>query len=631
MTISLYYIRGITPLDEPNFSSKSVQETFFNNNKILDIEQTYYPPHYTNTIRFDVNDINFKSQINYLSLNYDDKIYYYFIQNIRYINEYVIELNIIMDTFQTYMFDIIYNNFTINRYSMKRWKKLSNGRIVINRDYERENFSLTDKHNIVFKRLETKPYLIIQARKLQDNTTNKPSNIYYGISDTNRKYIDFTDGCEYYLLPIPTTLNGEDIAYNIVYTQSQGSGVINTNKTIKDIISYLSESSYVLNIYYCNNPSFYSFFEYEISNNNITINVKNTGSKLLGVNINDIGLLYIENFNYYDKYEMFTGFKQGVRNTDLKNTFSLSYIPQLIDENYYELKFGEKLGYTSFPLHKILDINNMYCKYNYNITNGNRVYTINDIKDINISVDNNYEYIDKYLTSITNSTIQTIPTYNDAYERYLSTNKGTLTTGLALAKQSNLYQGVKNTMSSTLGLISSFATGNPTRIASGITGLGFSVSDTFFNDYKIDKQYQIQQENVEFTPDTTKSGNEYSSDVIGNAVDVMYSLSCVDDLESVALKMETLGYSYRIIKSNSDENYNLLVDNNLLPRWYYNVIKCENMNLSFRVLVSDEIKKDIINRFINGLRLWRTTNDGVSAEFLGNFKYDNIEIENIGN
>lgn len=631
MTISLYYIRGITPLDEPNFLNKSVQETFFNNNKILDIDQTYYPPHYTNTIRFDINDINFKSQINYLSLNYDDKIYYYFIQNIRYINEYVIELDIIMDTFQTYMFDIIYNNFTINRYSMKRWKKLSKGKTIINRDYERENFSLTDKDVIDFHRLEAKPYLIIQARKLQDNAINKPSKIYYQKYENLTNVIDFTDGCEYYILPLPTdTREDTDNIYNIVYTQSQESGSINTNKTIKEIISLLSESQYVLNIYYCNNAGFYHYFNYEVSGNTININVYLNNTKLVGVTINDIGLLYIDRFYYSDNYYKFP-IDIFAKNSNINMAFSYSFVPQLLDENYYELKFGEKLGYTSFPLHKALDTGILAGIYNYNITNGNRIYKINGVKNYNISSDEQYETIDKYLTAITNSTIQTIPTYNNEYQRYLSTNKGTLTTGLALAKQGNLYQFGKEGLTSSMSLITSAIQLNPIKAFDSARKGTFAVSDYFFNDYKIDKQYQIQKENAEFTPDTTKSGNEYTSDVIGNNVDVMFSLSAVNDLDSVALKMETLGYSYRIIKSNSDENYNLLLDNELLPRYYYNIIRCENMNLSFKVLVSDEIKKDIINRFINGLRLWRISNTTLNAEFLGDFKYDNVEIENIGN
>ena len=133
---SFYYIRGISAMDTPYFSNIQAQQQYFAQHEVATIDEIY-PPHYQNTIKVSKDNLDFNSQINYVSLEFNDKIYYYFIDSVRYINEDVMELSLTMDTIQTYMFDIIYNSATIERKLIRRY----NADKIINRNYIRENIS----------------------------------------------------------------------------------------------------------------------------------------------------------------------------------------------------------------------------------------------------------------------------------------------------------------------------------------------------------------------------------------------------------------------------------------------------------------------------------------------------------
>ena len=79
MTITLYYVDGISRIDTPYFSNLTSQaslirqEEFFSNHIVQQIETAFYPPHYRNSIRFDSEDLTFNDSVNYLSLEYNGK------------------------------------------------------------------------------------------------------------------------------------------------------------------------------------------------------------------------------------------------------------------------------------------------------------------------------------------------------------------------------------------------------------------------------------------------------------------------------------------------------------------------------------------------------------------------------
>ena len=83
MTINLYYVEGISRIDTPSFNTKTHvgtiqdQHSYFLTKLVKSIDTTFYPPHYHNTIKFDSLDLTINDTVNYLSLDYNNKMYYY--------------------------------------------------------------------------------------------------------------------------------------------------------------------------------------------------------------------------------------------------------------------------------------------------------------------------------------------------------------------------------------------------------------------------------------------------------------------------------------------------------------------------------------------------------------------------
>ena len=148
--LTLYEIPGINREDTPVFSSRTRQISYFASRTKLVIDDGFYAPHFRDKIDLELELVTrptgalYDSEIkwNYLSLDFNGKKYYYFIDKIEYINERIVSFYISMDTIQTYMFDIEWIESHITRKSIKRW--IYDNDVddwLINRDYIRENFS----------------------------------------------------------------------------------------------------------------------------------------------------------------------------------------------------------------------------------------------------------------------------------------------------------------------------------------------------------------------------------------------------------------------------------------------------------------------------------------------------------
>ena len=67
MNIKVAMLSGINRVDTPMFDTLVEQQQFFSGApNLIEIETTYYPPHYTNKIRISVEDIDFTESVNYL-------------------------------------------------------------------------------------------------------------------------------------------------------------------------------------------------------------------------------------------------------------------------------------------------------------------------------------------------------------------------------------------------------------------------------------------------------------------------------------------------------------------------------------------------------------------------------------
>lgn len=144
--IELMNVNGINRVDTPYFDTLADQSNYFEGKTVWADDTSYYPPFYHNCIKVSVEDFRISdtdSPVNYCRISYaplgngKEKWYYYFIDDIRYITDGVLELDLAMDTIQTYLFDVGITEAFVSRKSIRRW----NDDGTINRAYIRENLS----------------------------------------------------------------------------------------------------------------------------------------------------------------------------------------------------------------------------------------------------------------------------------------------------------------------------------------------------------------------------------------------------------------------------------------------------------------------------------------------------------
>lgn len=607
--LSLYYVRGINRLDTPTFTNIARQEAYFSKKLVTQID-SWYPPHYKNTIMFESVDLNFNSKINYLSLTFNDKTYYYFIDDLRYINEDLIEVDITMDTIQTYMFDIQVDNLDLIKKSIQRWNvERPLLKHKINRDFIRENVSNGYYDNIEYDEpilinddnadytmdlgwiivQSTQPELKISAEDTIRTTQGYPFVIY------NEDH-SYSQPIYIYLIPLIDTatykINGKP-----------------TTIDIRKVIDYVSTNPEVQSM----NVIRYNPFKgvnYIALTHEMTIQEleKTYIETVLQTTDTYYPVLCLHSYGLEDFYKIYAF--DFVLNDKVGQVFDIKYIPQLLDENYIEFKFGERLNATGYPLHQ-LDEPKLYSIFNYDVISNNRIY-----KNLSGLTER-----DKYITTTISKTIETMAMYNDAWKTYQSQHYGSLTTGMALQREQNIYNTAKGVVQGLVNMGVGTAIGSTTMMSSGgMQGLT-SISDAIQSEYALQKQYQITKENMEYTPNTEKMGNSYQSDIQSNSLNIYRSVQKVNDIEHVARTMES--YGYKVAEHYSDinpfEQFNV--------RHYYNVVQVSNMNLTLNIINDNVTIERIKNRFKNGLRLWNidtTTNE----TFLPLGKvcyYDNVE------
>ena len=120
--------------------------------------------------------------------------------------------------------------------------------------------------------------------------------------------------------------------------------------------------------------------------------------------------------------------------------------------------------------------------------------------------------------------------------------------------------------------------------------------------------------NSAFQPDTTKQGNNVTSDIYANALKRFYSIEMCTDIDDVAKTLE--GYGYAVHESYGAVN---LFDK-LNTRTYFNVIKVDSLEIGLTQCFNDDTTiSEIINRMEQGIRMW---NVEIGAHL---YEYDNVE------
>lgn len=640
MELKLYFVSGINRVDTPYFSSIEEQGKWFDTKKVATLEDfTFYPPHYQNNIRLTTDDIDFNSNINYLSLTYNDKVYYYFIDNITYISEDVIAIDITMDVIQTYMYNTRFINSDIERACIKR---RTDGFYAVNRDYIRENVSDNDFILNSYNRLYNKDYYIIDIstteplKSMDGSTTTVDKSFRASILINDNRYV--IDGMYHYF--IFYSLTGKDLVFKNIPgfsydDDSTGDYDINDTCSIDNISTLLDALSKLPQVVSMNVIPFdiTKHFQYIITDREeLTIEpgqyisplllyklkVGNSGvskSYVFGLSseiaFKDFQLDITPDFHTYNLFSSEIPYYVQHNNGGKKVTYDVRYTPQLIDENFRKIMYGERISSTSLPLSQVTNFRYMAGRPTYICSNGNRAYTLYDNY---LSSDLN----DKYITTIVVPTQENFTLKNDAWTSYLSRNQASLTTGLGYQYFNDIVSPLK-----TLYGVGSHSVNDKKygvgKVATGVVG---SVVDAGLNVFDTYMQYNIRKDNLQKTPNTITQGNNVVDSIFLKSNEVIFQDYIVRDYEKVAEYFTKYGFK---VKLHFDEEN---IFNALSYRRYFNYIKTSNVNLYLVDVLNDNTTiMQIEERLNNGIRLWDMANcDEDELEIGECLKYDNVEI-----
>lgn len=635
MSYKLMYVKNISRLDTWKFENLSEQTSYFNNLTGLTIDD-YFPPFFSQSLRLSLDDlinVQNSTHYNYLQLTFNNKEYYYFVREIKYINENLISIDLDMDTIQTFYFDINFKHSTLDRRSIKR--KLSKNSHYINRNYIRENLSKGEFVKTQYEEYNRYNYIMVTTRQSMSHS------IDYARRSLITDGYDLTNGLYRYLLLLPKMPNDFINTYKLRYPNSNnGYDEIDfTLASLRQCINKLQQDENIVDMIFINNSKFLdkSLHRLDTHLNQIYYITINPDTTKIGVSLGDSSL-DVDGTNYSfvpcvtinDYDNVLTSKDIIVNNITLTNNytngsleepFNIKYIPALLDENYIYVKYGEKMQHTTYPLYKLQqDILKFGERYDF--ASFSRLYIIND---------NEYGDNDVYSTRIVVNSLENMDRYTDAWIQYQSTNYATLKSGfknnLALEISGGLLGGVSSGRmsqgnasvgtSSSVPMFWGSTYGGGTKTT--IEDPRLTVAKTGISALKTINNFVTMKDNLQHTPDKRNQGNQYSSDTIGKFTTVFYEVECVKDIEAVAKKLEWFGY--KVNECFTDTN--LLIDSELYQRYYYNIIKCSDLSIVLNFFIQDEnIISDIESRFIDGLRIWEKSNNDYLCD---NLKYDNVE------
>ena len=595
MIISLCYVDGISRKDTPYFENIAEQISYFNNTKVSAIERSFYPPHYKDEIKIDDSEIDFNTEINYVRFQYLSKWYYYFIDNIIYISESVIKLEITMDYIQTYMFNIRINSGNIERKFINRWYK-NNNQWYINRNYIRENFS--NNEFVPYRYKEIVPegirgwFCFKSSTEFVGSTTNNGQSYKFKNIQARTNYV-------VYMVP---DIDGE---FDVYDDDNNSTLVINNGQMWIALQNLIDEPT----IYECcyvpynvvGSQNGLVSINYDTKEIHIRSSILNYFRFTPGVGDNNQGLAFRMrgNTNLMELLQTYT-FAVN-RNIFTQNLYNSYFITQMFDDNYYRFTYGEKSSVTTVNLYNAIS-STITCKYWFDLSSSKRFFNIsvvNSITDYTVSEYGNSDILNNTVIGNCDATYDLL---NDAYKEWRIYNKGaeffTYTKDLGkLAMLAGIGAAVHP-------YIKTFDT-RP------ITG---SIGDTISDSYDL----FAKKFNLKLTPDTFKASNQVFANIIGNLMKQFYRIDKVNDFEHCAQLYHKLGFLVNEHVS-SLQNVFSYVHN----RYYFNILKMNMINIHLvNCIESENIISSIENRLKEGIVLWNK-----DFEIGSTYIYDNVEID----
>lgn len=673
--ISLYYVEGINKEDTPYFSSKEAQESYFSTCVVAPVDDDgFYPPYYRNEIKLSTDNLSLNTKANYLSLFYEGKYYYYFINNCTYISQDVISISIEMDVIQTYMFDISVQNGIIERKFINRWNA-----DLINRNYIRENFSngLFDlyKRFVFNKSNDFTTYMLNKAGiELQQGGTpddpTYPDNIKIFESDETEYWIIFKCSDRINVDKTDITLSEysqghqsnikSTYTYNEIFDNAQEcktlyyyyglpfnskvvkSGKINLNGLDFDFTASMmsvAKESVVVAAYLLpcscfpdiilNGINCYGPLNSDLANMKKAIVLDWKDGVFGSVRCGVIKFPYTIQFaSLLDVHSLYFS-----KNKEKSKKFESKYCPVMIDENYIRLSFGEPDNSTTFQLH--LSTDPTFILEYLNDIDGARYYNIypNNIYSEEKGINNYYQCL------LCSPNISQYDLMSDKWLEYLNYNKATIPLTLlsfgvtALTGFSNyavaagaINTGINAILSNPKSYDRRYKEPRPLRKKPKA-----QYNKLYDEGVENDREYALEAAgDVSSTLNSLSSAaNAYlapiGSRVCGTAGTDIASKSIypqsveyrVADFDYVSWVYHLNGYLVNEVVNNIDNIFEYVN-----TRYYYNVLKMGVCNIHLDCLELDNAIVNITARLNAGIRLWNVENSDV---VMGDTQYDNVE------
>lgn len=596
-----------------DFDNVTAQDNYFINKVAneFDINTGYSYIRDTQTLKVQAN-IDSLAGINYLFYDNGNKRYYAFITRKDYVNPSCTALSFKIDVLQSFMFDYEIDESFIEREHQDR--------------YTKESTALKAKYNIELENLDAgNEYDIVSKTKIKDNA-NAPNGLVWveviatqplvkgkswsNTDPTTFKYYASTlnqnevyTGIYCYLFP---TLIGVS-QFNTKFYTYAGTGEIVQLAT--SLMSSLASSTAVLSmrvLHYCpieyniepyNNGyliTFPSGYKNSASANNYDITdmrVITTGNDNFGgINISNYGGYHLNldrvnarniNKTLATKLNPITIPLNTLNINNLKNA---EYETKLLTHPYEYIQLTD---YQSNPL-KIKN-ENIDTTKDINFTQSIGIQSKFKLYVDNYNNDNGKEY------NATNTTISELPLTNDAYISYMSQNKASATTGVAL----NIATGV-----ATLAL--GIATGGIGLVAGAGMALG-SLGQV--------ANQMIKMQELKDTPDNIRqAGNNAEFDLLDNNYQIVLSKHRIK--EAHYLKLFNFFYHYGYKCNNFKKP-------NVRSRYYFNYIKAIGANIKSNI--DSEYRNEIATIYDKGITIWHYRN-AQTFKGVNNYDYENVEI-----
>ena len=662
MTINLYYVHGISNIDTPYFAtstssaSRTAQEDYFDSKLVKSIETAFYPPHYKNEIKFDNEDLDFNTNVNYLSLEFNDRRYYYFIDDIEYVSETVIRVYCTMDVIQTYMFDLEITNGIIERQFINRWVR-DEQYYRINRDYIRENVSGGEfyYYNRVIYNADTSKWLLCMQRGVNYHTSNITQRTHF---DNTPALKDYSTTYMNYFTPLgswDTYGSTGNMLYKDISTAADTrkleaeylpSGATKFSLDAMNDFGFYSQEGNTIGAFICpfncldtlefgaSSIIYVDWTKLAIVDVPYWLDGSNSHfSKFITPSPNGVavGSNFVANLtqHLYIKSNRVNYTFEFTRNDDIAVAFDTKYLPVLLDENYIHYWFGSTISFTSLPLFKI-NRSSLQNWYTFNPSDGTRLYWCTRTAD----------EADIFNTCVIDSNVINVDIKNNNWKDYIATNRGRWLAAIANTAV-DIY-----TKGSSAMVRSAFAESDINRIMFDPKNI-----DRRTNNGKLKKRAQrelnsamrdkeladvstnalvvgaianniggqlMQDVNHLYKPTTPKQMASLSS-AVGNEAYIMSYEERVVDFNQVAQYYHRNGYL-----TNTYINYTDTLFEDVQNRYYFNVLKMSLPEVHLKNVIEDETTIMLLKqRLTEGLRLWNVLN----SDNIGDFQYDNVEYD----